>query len=318
MRALDRSSADETGPVDLVKSRGVPAAISPHLAAGMQLGKYKLVNQLGQGGMGGVWRVTDPEGRELALKSPASGMNPAAEPVKRFAREANAVRLLDHENLVHAVDVFVEEGFLFLVMELVEGHTLTKEMQHGPIGPRRALVITRQLLDGIAHAHDQGIIHRDLKPDNVMLVDMGGWQRAKIVDFGLVKLVGDAEILMGGGKLTNLGVVFGTPAYMSPEQALGRPVDGRADLYALATMLFEMIVGRVPFENTAPMMVMRMQIKSPPPRLDMFAKGKPWCTPELVALLEGALVKDPEHRFPNAAAMTSAVDIAFVSIDHLV
>jgi serine/threonine protein kinase len=284
----------------------------------MQLGKYTLLGPIGQGCMGGVWRVADPEGRELALKSPASGLHPAAEPVKRFAREANAVRLLDHENLVHAVDVFVDEGFLYLVMELVEGRTLTKEMQHGLIEPRRALVITRQLLQGIAHAHDQGIIHRDLKPDNVMLVEMGGWQRAKVVDFGLVKLVGDAETLMGGGKLTSMGIVFGTPAYMSPEQALGRPVDARADLYALATMLFEMLVGRVPFEHADPMMVMRMQVKSPPPRLDMFAKGKPWCTSQLVELLEGALVKDPAQRFAHAAAMTAAVDAAFLSLDDVI
>jgi serine/threonine protein kinase len=283
----------------------------------MQLGKYKLIGPIGRGGMGGVWRVVDPDGKELALKSPASGMNPKAEPVKRFAREANAVRMLDHPNLVQAVDVFVEEGFLFLVMELVPGVTLTKEMQKGTLAARRSLVITRQLLDGIAHAHAQGLVHRDLKPDNVMLVDMGGWERAKIVDFGLVKLVGDAEAAMGGGKLTSIGVVFGTPAYMSPEQALGKPVDGRADLYALATLLFEMLVGRVPFDHQDPMMQMRMQVKSPPPRLDMFAKTEPWCTPQLIALIEGALIKDPDHRFASATIMMSALDDAFVSIDHV-
>jgi serine/threonine protein kinase len=291
---------------------------SPHLEAGMHLGKYRLIGPLARGGMGGVWKVADPSGNEFALKSPASGMNPAAEPVKRFAREANAVRMLDHPNLVQAVDVFVEEGFLFLVMELVSGVTLTKEMAHGPLAARRSLVITRQLLDGIAHAHAQGLVHRDLKPDNVMLVDMGGWERAKIVDFGVVKLVGDAEAAMGGGKLTSMGIVFGTPAYMSPEQALGRAaVDGRADLYSLATVLFEMLVGRVPFENADPMMQMRMQVKSPPPRLDMFAKQQPWCTPQLIALIEGALVKDPDHRFPSAKIMMSALDDAFVSIDHV-
>ena len=105
---------------------------SPHLEAGMHLGKYRLIAPLGRGGMGGVWKVADPNGNEFALKSPASGMNPAAEPVKRFAREANAVRMLDHPNLVQAVDVFVEAGFLFLVMELVGGVTLTKELRTGP------------------------------------------------------------------------------------------------------------------------------------------------------------------------------------------
>src|SRR4029079_11866459 len=176
--------------------------------------------------------------------------------------------------------------YLFLVMERVYGRTLNKVMTaEGPLQPRRALVIARQLLDGVGHAHAQGLVHRDLKPDNIMLVDMGGWERAKIVDFGLVKLIGDAEAVMGGVKLTTTGLVFGTPAYMSPEQALGKPIDGRCDLYALATILFEMLTGRVPFDHPDPMMQMRMQCKAPPPRLDLYARGATWCTPQLVALI---------------------------------
>ena len=182
----------------------------------MRLGKYTVVGPLGRGGMGGVFEIKDDEGNVYALKSPASGMNPAAESTKRFAREANAVRMLDHPNLVAAVDVFVEAGYLFLVMERVLGVTLTKIMAEGRMHPRRVLVLARQILDGVGHAHSQGLIHRDLKPDNIMIVDMGGWERAKIVDFGLVKLIGDAEAAMGGGKLTTTGIVFGTPAYMAP------------------------------------------------------------------------------------------------------
>jgi serine/threonine-protein kinase len=281
----------------------------------MRLGKYTLVGPLGKGGMGGVWEIKDADGNSFALKSPASGMNPAAESTKRFAREANAVRMLDHPNLVQAVDVFVEAGFLFLVMERVHGKTLTKIMAEGRMHPRRSLVLTRQILDGVGHAHAQGLVHRDLKPDNIMLIDMGGWERAKIVDFGLVKLIGDAEAAMGGGKLTTTGLVFGTPAYMSPEQALGKPIDGRCDLYAVATILFEMLTGRVPFDHADPMMQMRMQVKAPPPRLDMLAKNQPWCTPQLVALVDAALAKDPAHRFPDAATMMMALDDAFLSLD---
>jgi serine/threonine-protein kinase len=281
----------------------------------MRLGKYTLVGPLGKGGMGGVWEIKDDEGNVFALKSPAGGLNPAAEATKRFAREANAVRMLDHPNLVQAVDVFVEAGYLFLVMERVHGKTLTKIMTEGVVHPRRALVLTRQLLDGVGHAHAQGLVHRDLKPDNIMLVDMGGWERAKIVDFGLVKLIGDAEAAMGGGKLTTTGLVFGTPAYMAPEQALGKPVDGRADLYALATILFEMLTGRVPFDHADPMMQMRMQVKAPPPRLDMLAKKQAWCTPQLVVLIDAALTKDPAQRFPDAATMMMALDDAFLSLD---
>src|SRR5579862_7340677 len=136
----------------------------------MRLGKYELIAPLGHGGMGGVWEVADSMGQRFALKSPASGLNPAAETTKRFARETNAVRLLDHPNLVAAVDVFVEQGYLFLVMERVVGMTLTKIISAGPVPPRRALVIARQVLEGVGHAHAQGLVHRDLKPDNVMLV----------------------------------------------------------------------------------------------------------------------------------------------------
>jgi len=283
----------------------------------MQLGKYRLIAPLGRGGMGGVWQVEDATGARFALKSPAQGLNPAAETTKRFAREANAVRMLDHPNLVAAIDVFVEGGYLFLVMEEVHGLTLTKALAKGTFGARRALVIARQLLDGVGHAHTHGLVHRDLKPDNIMLVDMGGWERAKIVDFGLVKLIGDAEAAMGGAKLTTTGIVFGTPAYMSPEQALGRPVDGRSDLYSVGTILFEMLTGRVPFEHQDPMMQMKMQVKAPPPRLDMLAKGASWCTPQLIVLCDGALAKNPDDRFPSTEAMMAALDDAFLSIDHV-
>jgi eukaryotic-like serine/threonine-protein kinase len=284
---------------------------------GVMLGKYKLIAPLGRGGMGGVWEVEDDTGQRFALKSPASGLNPAAETTRRFARETNAVRLLDHPNLVAAVEVFVEHDLLFLVMERVVGQTLTKALAKGPFAARRALVIARQMLDGVGHAHAQGVVHRDLKPDNVMLVDMGGWERAKIVDFGLVKLIGDAELAMGGAKLTTAGIVFGTPAYMSPEQATGKPIDGRTDLYAVATILFEMLVGRVPFEHADPMMQMRMQVKAPPPRVDMFAKGGAWSTPELNALVDGGLAKNPDDRFPSATVMMAALDDAFKSIEHV-
>ncbi len=285
---------------------------------GTRLGKYTLVAPIGHGGMGGVWEIVDDEGGRYALKSPAAGMNPQAESTKRFAREANAVRMLDHPNLVAAVDVFVEDGYLFLVMEKVEGRTLTKLIAQGPLPPRAALVLARQILDGVGHAHQHGLVHRDIKPDNIMLVDMGGWERAKIVDFGIVKLIGDAEAAMGGGKLTTTGLVFGTPAYMAPEQALGRNIDGRTDLYAVGTILFELLTGRTPFDNPDPMMQMRLQVKAPPPRLDMLTRGAPWVTPQLSVLVDASLSKNPDDRFPNAQVMMQALDDAFVSLDAVI
>lgn len=265
--------------------------------------------------MGGVWEVDDDAGERFALKSPASGMTPTPESMKRFAREANALRVLEHPNLVSAVDVFTDSGFLFLVMERVAGVTLGKVIDAGPLPPRRALVIARQILEGVGYAHANGFVHRDLKPDNVMLVDMGGWERAKILDFGIVKLIGEAESAMGGNELTTAGFVVGTAAYMSPEQAVGGNVDGRADLYAVGTMLFEMLTGRVPYEHKDQMRQMQMQVKAPVPRLDVVAKGASWCTPQLTVLIDAALAKDPASRFPDARTMVAALDDAFLALD---
>jgi serine/threonine protein kinase len=281
----------------------------------MTLGHYRVVQQLGRGAMGAVWEVEDAGGMRYALKSPDGVSNSDA--AKRFAREANALRLLDHPNLVAAVEVFVEGGALFLVMEKVTGRSLTRRIAEGPLHPRQALVLARQLLDGIGHAHAQGIVHRDLKPENVMLVDMGGWERAKILDFGIIKLMGDAQKSLGGANLTSVGMVMGTPAYMAPEQAMGKPIDGRTDLYACTIMLFEMLTGRVPFENPDPLTQMRMHCKAPIPRLDQVTRNAPWCTPQLVAVVEGGLAKDPNHRFRDAQTMIAALDDAFASLDHV-
>ncbi len=287
------------------------------LEPGTRIGRYRIVGPLGRGGMGGVHEVVDDAGHRFALKSPLADVGAAGEVTRRFAREANALRMLEHENLVAACDVFVEAGVLFLVMEKVVGETLGHRLKSGPLDPRQALVLARQILNGVAHAHAQGLVHRDLKPDNVILVPMGGWDRVKVIDFGLVKLVGDAAAAFGAGALTSTGIVFGTPAYMAPEQALGRLVDGRADLYAIGVMLFEMLAGRLPFVDKDPQVVMRMHAKQPAPRLDEVVPGAPWATAAVVALVDGALSKDPAHRFPTGAAMIAALDHAFASLDHL-
>jgi len=281
---------------------------------GMQLGRYRVIEKLGRGGMGGVFEVEDEAGVRYALKSPIVDINPNAEVTRRFAREANALRMLDHPNLVAAVDVFVHAGHLFLLMEKVVGRPLTKVIAEGALGPRHALVLARQILEGVGHAHAHGIVHRDLKPDNILLVDMGGWDRVKIIDFGLVKLIGDVADAFGAAALTRTGIVFGTPAYMAPEQALGRHIDGRTDIYTLGVILFEMLVGRLPFMDKDPMALMKHHAKTPPPRLDQVIRA-PWVTPQLIVLVEGALEKEPNSRFPNTAAMVAALDDAFYSID---
>ena len=284
------------------------------LAPGDRIGRYRVVGVLGRGGMGGVLEVEDGGGGRWAMKSPLMDVDASGEVTRRFAREANALRVLDHPNLVGAVDVFVESGQLFLVMEKIIGRTLTSAL---PLAPRQALVLTRQILEGVGHAHLEGLVHRDLKPDNVLLVDMGGWERIKVIDFGLVKLVGDAAAAYGASALTRTGVVFGTPAYMAPEQALGVMVDERADLYAVCVMLHEMLAGAPPFADPDPHVLMRLQAKAQPPSLHALTNGAPWCTPELLALVGIALAKDPAHRFATARVMRSALDRAFASIDHI-
>lgn len=284
---------------------------------GTRIGRFRVIGPLGRGGMGGVHEVEDEGGARFAAKAPLRDLDGNTEVTRRFAREANALRLLSHPNVVGAVDLFVESGLLVLVMEKAAGPTLAARLSAGALDPRRALVLTRQLLGGIGHAHGLGLVHRDLKPDNVILVDMGGWDRVKIIDFGLVKLLGDAAAMFGGSALTRTGHVFGTPMYMSPEQALGRLVDGRADLYAVGVMLFEMLAGRPPFTGETVEELMFQHVKTLPPALDEVMNHPAWVTHEVLQLVETALFKDPQRRFPDAVAMTDALDRAFASLDRV-
>ena len=276
----------------------------------MRVGRYRIVGTIGRGGMGGVFEVEDDVGQRWALKAPVQDVAGNAEVTRRFAREANVLRVLDHPNLVAAVDVFVEAGTLCLVMEKVAGRTLSQSIAEG-LGPRQAVVTTRQILEGAGHAHAHGLVHRDLKPDNILLVPMGGWERVKIIDFGIVKLLGDAQAAFGAASLTRTGTVSGTPAYMAPEQALGRIVDGRADLYAIGVMLFEMLAGTPPFRDRDPIVMMRLHVKMAPPPLRELVPG---CSLELVSVVERALAKDPAHRFANAHDMIAALDAASIAL----
>ncbi len=282
------------------------------LDAGTQVGAYRVVGPIGRGGMGGVVEVEDASGARFAMKSPLVDVDAGGDVTRRFAREANALRVLEHPNLVAAIDVFVHAGALYLVMEKVPGRTLGKAIAAG-LAPRQALVIARQILEGVGHAHAHGFVHRDMKPDNVLLAARDGWELAKIIDFGLVKLVGDAGAAYGSGALTRTGIVNGTPAYMAPEQALNRALDGRADLYAVGVILYEALAGRLPFDDPDPVLVMRQQVKIAPPPLALGA----WGTPAVLALVERAMAKQPDERYATAAEMIAGIDAAFASIDPL-
>jgi serine/threonine-protein kinase len=280
--------------------------------------RYVVRGILGHGAMGAVYEVESADGTRHAMKSALPDLQDGGEAVRRLAREGNALQLLAHDNIVAAIDQVVERGRLFLVLELARGRSLTALMTGTQLAPRRALVLTRQMLDAVAHAHAHGVVHRDLKPDNVIVTVAGPaenpFERVKLLDFGLVKLLDDAAALLGGSKMTRTGVAFGTPAYIAPESAMGRPIDGRADLYSIAVMLFEMLTGRLPFVESDPGKLLRAHVSTPPPRLADVAPGAGFCTPAMEALVAGALAKKPDDRFANAAAMRACLDDAFLSV----
>jgi serine/threonine-protein kinase len=289
------------------------------LAVGHQVAdRYVVRGVLGNGAMGAVYEVEGADGTRHAMKAALPDLDDGGEAARRLAREGNALQLLSHENIVGAIDQFVDAGRLYVIMELARGTSLSRIVALGPVAPRRALVLARQMIDGVEHAHSRGVVHRDLKPDNVIVTMAGtpeaAFERVKILDFGLVKLLDDAAALIGGSKLTRTGIAFGTPAYIAPESAQGRPIDGRADLYAIGVMLFEMLTGRLPFVETDPGRLMRAHVTVPAPQLGDIAPGASFATPAMEVLIGGALAKKPEQRFADAAAMRACLDEAFLSV----
>ena len=284
-------------------------------------GRYKIVRLLGRGGTGAVYEAEQlADGARLAVKALLPGGADAELMAERFRREARAARLLDHPNIV-GIRELVEEGReLYLAMELLSGRSVAAELHGGALAARRTLVLARQVLEALAHAHGRGVIHRDLKPDHLFLTQAGApgreYERVKLIDLGLVELVGAAAV-GDPGLPAPPGVVFGTPAYMAPEQVLGEAIDGRADLYALGITIFEMLTGRVPFRSPDLATLVRMQVSVPAPPLAQSARGRPWCTPALEHLVARALAKRPDDRFADAAEMAAALELAFSSLDHL-
>jgi serine/threonine protein kinase len=228
---------------------------------------------------------------------------------RRFEREAWAAGRLVHPNCVQVTDFGqLDDGTLYLAMDLLEGRSLGDLLDHERRVPLpRALHIIAHVLRGLAHAHERDIVHRDIKPENVILVEHDGDPDfAKVLDFGIAKLMGAAET-QAGGKLTQAGVAFGTPAYMSPEQAWGQAVDARADLYAVSVLLFELIAGRPPFEADEPVKLLSMHATRPPPWLREVAPEL--AVPDAVeALIASGLAKDREQRPASALAYLDQVE----------
>jgi len=210
-------------------------------------GRYRLIERLGQGGMGTVYRALHTlMDKQVAVKILRAEMATDGEAVARFHREARSASRLDHDHCIRVMDFGQsDDGLLYLVMELLDGVSLGQVVRRGPVPAARAAAIGVAVAEALQHAHENGIVHRDLKPDNVYLARRRrGSELVKVLDFGLAKLMSDAQL---GPSITRDGTVFGTPEYMAPEQAEGEKLDGRTDVYALGVILYQLVTGDVPF-----------------------------------------------------------------------
>jgi serine/threonine-protein kinase len=264
--------------------------------------RYRVTAVLGSGGMCSVYRAIDRrDGTAVALKilSAESAADPRA--VARFKREVVSCRRIQHANVVRISDSGeLDCGSQYLVMELLDGRDLATVLDGGPIGIARALDLARQMLRGLEAAHAIGIVHRDIKPENIMLTRERDREIVKLVDFGIAS--NDRAAI----KLTTAGIAFGTAEYMSPEMAMGLPVDARADLYAVGVVLFEMVTGRLPFVAEDLKQLLHAHVEEPPPSPRSVAPGAR-IPHELEEIILRAVAKLPEQRFPTAAAMADAL-----------
>ncbi|HZS35746.1 MAG TPA: serine/threonine-protein kinase [Polyangia bacterium] len=263
-----------------------------------RIGRYVNLTLLGQGGMGAVYRGRDPElERPVAVKVM---LDSTPDFVARFRREAQSIARLTHANIVQVYDFGVDgEGNPYFVMELIDGTPLDKIIRdRGRLAPADAVNLARQAAEGLAAAHRAGIVHRDVKPSNLIVDGRGG---VKLVDFGI------ARVREGGGaQLTNAAALMGTPGYMAPEQAAGgKPVDHRADIYALGLTLYEMLAGHPPFQADDPISLVVKNMQEPLPDLRMSSDGIP---EELVRLVEQMGMKNPDDRLQSCEAVIAALD----------
>jgi serine/threonine-protein kinase len=268
-------------------------------------GKYRIKSLLGSGGMGAVYSAENLRiGKEVAIKILLKAYAKDSEAERRFYREARMAGSLGHPNIVEIFDLgALENGQPFQVMELLRGETLSSRLKtEGALSFDDALTIADQVLTALIAAHHKGVVHRDLKPENVFLADKAGERVAKLLDFGISKNLsrGDDETL----TLTRPGAVVGTPYYLSPEQARGDSVDGRADLWAMGVVLYEMLTGTLPYraENYNRLIVKILTTRPELPRT-----LRPAIDEALESIVMKALAHDPKDRYQVAAEMRSAI-----------
>jgi serine/threonine protein kinase len=269
------------------------------LTPGTKIGPYEIVAPLGAGGMGEVYRARDTRlGRDVAVKVLPERLARDADALRRFETEARAIAALNHPNILSIHDIGTHEGAPYLVSECLEGQSLRQELSGGVLPLRRAVEYGTEIAQGLAAAHDKGIIHRDLKPENIFVTRDG---RLKILDFGLAKLATPEALADDGATLeavpTSAGVVLGTVGYMSPEQVRGEPADARSDIFALGTILYEMLFGQRAFRRDTSAETMTAILKEEP--VELSVSGKP-VSPALERIVRRCLEKKPLQRFQSA------------------
>ncbi len=270
--------------------------------SGKTFGQYLLIEPISTGGMATIYRAYQPGlDRVVAIKVLPEYLLNQPGFLERFKIEAQAIAKLDHPHILPVYDYGEAERTPYLVMKYVPGGTLRDLMAQGPLDPRQAALLLRQMAEALEHAHRQGVIHRDVKPSNVLMQD-GRW--VQLMDFGLAKM------MTGSSNITASGTGVGTPDYMSPEQAQGLLVDQRTDIYSLGIILYQMLTGDVPFHAETPMAVMLKQIveQPPAPRLK-----NPDISPKVEQVILKAMAKTREDRYAHAVEFAAAYEAALDS-----
>ncbi|MCI0711368.1 MAG: protein kinase [Chloroflexi bacterium] len=271
--------------------------------AGKTIGNYKVIDVLGAGGMATVYRArqTNIE-RDVAIKVMAAAFAQQPDFVERFKREAELFAQLEHPHILPIYDYGDEDGYLYLVLRLMEGGSLESHMRKQALTLAQISKMITQMAHALDHAHNQNVIHRDIKPNNVLLDKFGN---AYLMDFGIAKILSNS-------RLTATGTLLGTPAYMAPEQWKLDPIDGRADIYSIGVMLYELFTGELPFPGETPFQFMYAHLHEEVPAVSTKLEG---FSPEIDEVILRATAKEPEDRYQTADEMAGALDEAIRNAD---